>query len=484
MINWWLIVLAVIIGLLVLGIAVYILVYYGSEEDEGMAYMAKGIVVLGMCLASGIVLLLPYDVAAKVDPSAASKFTTNLDTEVMWEIVLWSAGAFTLILIPFANFYYEAYDPDEERPGKQVSQALIYTLGIAIGMTALTIILWLTVGEAIIPYYSYICNPQLMGPDGGSLVYYDNKTIEQLYLKVSLFVYAVAVLCAGGWVLFFVYGGVGLVAFPVDNIRDFLNRPKAISGATFHQEMEIIASKAQMLLKIGEELIKASRKRNMSGSTKNKINTLRNETFLLENQQERLIWAYEQAGGSPFVVYGQPVIGIIGACISTLWILHIFIYNTLNAHPFLNVMLIDLDKSFALLGVAAYAVFTFYLLWATFKGQIKIGMRLLFFQIHPMKPGDTTVNSMLFNVGLLLAASIALVQFSARCFQEYASNTSISALLNVYVIRLRGVGPIISYMQYVFVGVSILSIFWVILCPNRQKRQDMLKMKRPDEDDD
>ncbi|CUG84346.1 GPI-anchored surface protein, putative, partial [Bodo saltans] len=62
MINWWLIVLAVIIGILVLGLSAYLLLYYGSEEDNGEAYLSKLIVVLGMCLACGIVLLLPYDV--------------------------------------------------------------------------------------------------------------------------------------------------------------------------------------------------------------------------------------------------------------------------------------------------------------------------------------------------------------------------------------------------------------------------------------
>lgn len=482
MINWWLIVLGVIIGLLVLGVSAYILLYYGSEEDDGEAYLSKLIVVLGMCLACGTVLLLPYDVAARVDPATASKFTVSLDTATMWEIILWACAAFVIVLIPFANFYYEAYDPDEDKPGKQISQAVIYTLGICAAAVGLTVVLWVTVGEAVIPYYSYICNPQLMGPDSTTLVYYDNKTTVKMYLKVSLFVYAVAMLCSIGWVLFFVYGGVGLVAFPVDTIRDFMNRPKAISGAVFHQEMEIIAGKAALLLKIGDELTKASRKRSLAGSTKNKINTLRNEAYMLENQQERLIWAFEQAGGSPFVVYGTPLLGVIGAIISAVWILHIFIYNTLDASPFLNVMLIDLDNAFALLGVLAYAIFTFYLLWCTFKGQIKIGMRLLFFQIHPMKPGDTTVNSLLFNIGLLLAASIAVVQFSARSFQEYAANTAISALLNAYVLRLKGVGVIISYLQYVFVGMSGLAIIWVVICPNRQKRQDLLKMKRPEDD--
>jgi LMBR1 domain-containing protein 1 len=479
--NWWLILLACIIGILVLGIAIYLVLYFQSEEDANGAWLPKFIVILSITIACGTVLLLPYDVANRVNPLAASKFSPTLDTETMWIVVLWMLAGMAVCVIPFATFWYEAYDPDDERPGQQVVQASLYTLGIMFVFALLTGVLWTSVGFANIPYFSYASPPQFMFFYDPSFRHYNAKVATTMRLPVSLFVYAVAMLCGAGWVFFFFYGGVGLVAFPVDNISEFMNRPKPLNKMQFTSEMEQIAGKAQLLLKLADELRNASRKK-VSGGVRNKINILRNETYLLERQQDRVIWAYQEAGGSPFVVYGGLCLGFIGGGLSMMWIVHIFVNNTMGANAFLNTMLINLDTSFSLLGVIAYAIFAFYLLWATFKGQIKIGMRLLFFQIHPMKKGDTLMNAFLFNCGLQLLTAVAVVQFCAQSFNTYAAGTAIYSLLNVYVLRLQGVGYIISYMQYCFVGVCILSIFWVILCPAKKKREDILKL--PKEDDD
>ena len=40
--------------------------------------------------------------------------------------------------------------------------------------------------------------------------------------------------------------------------------------------------------------------------------------------------------------------------------------------PFLNSIIIDLNTAFPLFAVVTYAVFSFYLLWATIKGCIKV----------------------------------------------------------------------------------------------------------------
>eukprot|EP00658_Telonema_sp_P-2_P053174 TRINITY_DN4161_c0_g1_i1.p2 TRINITY_DN4161_c0_g1~~TRINITY_DN4161_c0_g1_i1.p2 ORF type:complete len:143 (-),score=32.86 TRINITY_DN4161_c0_g1_i1:249-677(-) len=138
-------------------------------------------------------------------------------------------------------------------------------------------------------------------------------------------------------------------------------------------------------------------------------------------------------------------------------------------------MLIVLNDTFALLAVIAYAVFSFYLLLCTFKGQIKFGMRVVFFKIHPMKVGDTMLNALLFNAAVSLISSVAVIQFCGQSFADFASNTAINSLLNVYVRRLKGIGTAISYMQFFFVGVAFLSIFWVILCPRKKKKNTLYK---------
>jgi LMBR1 domain-containing protein 1 len=98
-----------------------------------------------------------------------------------------------------------------------------------------------------------------------------------------------------------------------------------------------------------------------------------------------------------------------------------------------------------------------------------------------MKIGDTLMNAMLFNCGLVLLCSIVVTQFCAMSFDVYASNTVIDGLLNLYVRRLKGIGVIMYYFQYAFIAVAGLSVFWLILCPRKKVVADD-KNKDSDED--
>jgi LMBR1 domain-containing protein 1 len=101
------------------------------------------------------------------------------------------------------------------------------------------------------------------------------------------------------------------------------------------------------------------------------------------------------------------------------------------AHPFLNSLLIAFSNA-PLFGPLFYGIFAFYLLMCVIKGCIKFGLRVLFIPIHPIKSpfligriGGTMMNSMVFNVGLILLSSLAVVQFCSLSFKEYARYTSI-----------------------------------------------------------
>ena len=74
--------------------------------------------------------------------------------------------------------------------------------------------------------------------------------------------------------------------------------------------------------------------------------------------------------------------------------MHILVYMFLSPplDPLLNTMFIDMDKVFGLFGTAAFAVFCFYLVMATLKGNFKVGLNFLFFTVHPMSPGNTLMS--------------------------------------------------------------------------------------------
>ena len=64
----------------------------------------------------------------------------------------------------------------------------------------------------------------------------------------------------------------------------------------------------------------------------------------------------------------------------------------------------------------------------TVKGCTKVGMNLLLFTVHPMKPGATLMSSFLFNTALVLLATNAVIQFCQQAFALYASSSAISEI--------------------------------------------------------
>ncbi len=95
--------------------------------------------------------------------------------------------------------------------------------------------------------------------------------------------------------------------------------------------------------------------------------------------------------------------------------------------PFLNEMLIGLEERNAgFLSTFIFAYFCLYILWSVQKGNIKFGIRIPFCcRFHPMIQNETWMNTFLFNVILLLIASVGVIQLCISCFPIYTRNTEI-----------------------------------------------------------
>ena len=255
--NWWLIILAIVGFILTFVVAVYLVVLYCSEDDANQAYVPKVIVVIGLALSAFTVLLLPFDVANKRDPTAMAGSTGGIDLVLMWNLVLWTIAVWVLVVTPFATFYYEAWDPQQKSNLEQIRPALGYTFATIFVFTLFFVILWFTVGYADLDLTSYTSPPtniDLNPVTGGPIpsLNYDcycsddpqycatgpttppptNKCAQKgdtLSIRVSAFVYVIGLLCFVGWVSFMVFGGVGLIALPMDLINDFRERPEKLS---------------------------------------------------------------------------------------------------------------------------------------------------------------------------------------------------------------------------------------------------------------
>lgn len=470
MLNWWLIVIAVVVALLILAGSIYFVVLFTAEIDRGTAWFPKVVVICGLFLSAVTILLLPFDVAARRDPASVKQFVNDeIDTGLMWQIVLWCVAIFIIVIIPFTTFYYEGGDPDNHSVMQQLGPALLYTFIIIVIAGVLFGLLWSTAGFSDMPYVSYNSLPQIVWVNSTSITYTFVTDIQRLPFQVSLFVYVAGLIAFFGWVLFLVYGSVGLSALPYDYFHNFITRPKPISPEEFEGMKAELASRAEGLLREVDKLHKEQLSRN-NMAVRRKIDALKLEVYDLQNEYER-----KRDASDPTYVFwsmANGVVGIVAFGLSACWMLHILLWIAMKFNPFLNNLLVALDSAFSLLGVIAYAIFAFYLLWCSVKGCLKVGMRVPCLTIHPMKVGDTLMNAMLFNVGLILLTAVTVTQFTAMAFDLYTANSKISTLFGLFVKNLRGIGPAMFYFQFVFPLLSILCLTWVICCPQKKKAEE------------
>ncbi len=246
-----------------------------------------------------------------------------------------------------------------------------------------------------------------------------------------------------------------------------------------------------------------------------RLQAVSRELTQLEKQEKLLEQVYPQGEDPEYrwaltvmYYYAQLPFGIISAVLSFLWLLHVLLYVFLGVHPLLNVLFVALDRVFGLLGVAAYAIFCFYLIGtpsvcgsrfvcihtllrtsdttttytttsttaATISGCLKVGLRFLLVSIHPVKLGATLMNSMLFNTALILLATTAAIQFCATAFGRYVSVTAINDIYGNQLLHLRYIK--VLYTRNVFmIALFCFVLVGLMVCFLKKPKQWQRKTK-------
>ncbi|KEG10573.1 LMBR1-like conserved region-containing protein [Trypanosoma grayi] len=464
--GWWLILLAVVVAVLTIPLVLYLVVLFQAEEDKNEAWFPKVVVVLSFSMACYNVLVLPYDVAnvreGLYNPGG------EINVTVMWIVILVMMFVLCFIMCPFAMAYYESMDPDQTSIWQQVRPAAIVTVIIVVVFLALFFICWTTAGYASISYAAY----STLGPPSPSFTeikeFGDTSHSATLRFKVSLFVYFVALTCTIGWLLFFLFGGVGLAAMPIDFVMLFRHRPKPITAAEYALRRAEVAQESQRLMDDGRKIEEDEKTGHSGRRHREKVLTFKLQVRELEAYHDKIETSYREGGGMVVKSYLYLFLGIVFASMSLMWALQMIIHNMAHAHPLLNNMFRGLDKTFMLFGVLAYGCFSFYLLWCVVKGCIKIGGNLVLFQVYPMELNNTLMNAFLFNAMLIMITSMAVVQFCTVSFSEYATNTNVGAMFTVYVANLQGIKYVVMYLQYPLLVIACLSVAWLLICPKRR----------------
>jgi len=150
-------------------------------------------------------------------------------------------------------------------------------------------------------------------------------------------------------------------------------------------------------------------------------------------------------------------------------------FAALPAPQFLNDFFIALDSVFPLFGTLSYGAFAFYLLFCVLKGCLKFGLRCFCMTIHPMQIGNTMMNSMLFNVWMLLLTAVAIVQFSSSAFSTYARLTAVDMLFGVQVENLIFLRYFYIYdvFEWTILGLSILATVYLAFRPMERRALEL-----------
>ena len=288
------------------------------------------------------------------------------------------------------------------------------------------------------------------------------------------------------WLLFILFGGIGLAALPLDFFYDFCNRPKHLKGSEIKERKQILLENCEDLRLLCRDVKemenKGYNKKVFFSSDRReynrKLNELKAGVLLADKEFNFLDFANQinQKGSCALCFYYLLIpLGIICLIITGLWILQFFfsfIY-TENGRPkiqFISYFLLYLeDHNVAFLSFFFFALFCLYLLFCTMKGNIKFGLRIFIFSaVHPMKKDETYMNSFLFNVSLILISSVSVTQFCSNAFSDYVTFTDIDLIFGVQIKYLRFF--VFFYknfiFEYAFIIIFALSLIYLLIRPN------------------
>ncbi|KAI9201893.1 uncharacterized protein BJ171DRAFT_516841 [Polychytrium aggregatum] len=498
-----LILTSVIFALLVLVGAFYFLVYFQHPEDKWTAWFPKVVVILGISLSAYNLFLLPFDVG-----NQSGEFTTTgIPMGPIASGFYITSVAIVLVAVPFTVYFYEGVDDSDESDEKsssnsQLGYALKWLLPTLIFIAAIIFVMyWFIPGIADVPAVRvtgtltpFDTTGQIPGsvPDYMRNLCTATTCISQpgvYHAGISPFVYIVAVVSLVGWIIFSIFGGVGIVSFPFDLIMGWVYRPKHISATEYAERKKMIGEQSQILMEAGktlqEELKEASRNgksNRMMRRLRLKENEFRKDVLILEYHYRRLEDCYKRQGGNLLLQILKLVAGLISIVLSVVWIIQVSIYQlpkilgTLPISAFLNDFLENVSP-IPFIGTSFYAVFAFYILVCVIKGVEKLGMRILIISIHPLRFGETMMNSLVFNTGIVLLCSLSVAQFCSQNFDKYGRYTTVSAVFGSQLAYFRGIHYGYDASPFILLGFVVLTFLYTLYRPYKKQRENVLDFK-------
>ena len=481
MADWMTIIVVIILIIALLVTNIYILVYFCHPDDRGscIGWVLKIIVILGLTLSWIQVLLLPLDV------SNNRTFGGGLNMKVFWYIIYIATIVYILVVYPIATSFYESDDSWSFK--EKLKHSLCWFFVYFLFFIIITIILYFSIGKSNIPINKISCN---YSGNQNSFSSFSITNCEEgddsLEIKVNFIIYAIAILLFVSWILFALFGGIGLAAVPLDLFYSFKNRPKHMRSIEIDRRKQKLMKNVEELRNLGKEVkileskgdhknCKFSKKRR---NYENKLSQFR-AGYKLVDDEYKIVNAETEArkkGNCVIVLYYLLIPLFVLACIFTLlWIIQFILSYFYRKHgrpgvSFLARMYIFFnDHDIAFISFIIFSLLSLYLLFCVIKGNFKFGIRLLCcWQVFPMKKNATYMNTFLFNVTLILLASVSITHFCSDCLEDYVAFTDINMIFNVQIKYLKFFRFFYKYhiFQYILFGIFVISLIYLLIRPS------------------
>ena len=344
MIDIFMLVMVIVLSIIIIIVNIYLLAYYCTTDDNDFkgAIFLKITAILGMFIGLGQVCLLPLDVSNT--RGTGGEFRMDL----IWQITYLVIAIFVFVIIPLEISFYEC-DPDWTCKQKLCNGfCFFFCEVIVVGL--LYIITFFIFNKVHIPVASTECDilqssfkssDEIL--DNNEKDYYDicsTKEDTNIEFTISFQVYAIALLSFISYILFMIFGGVGIFSFPLDLIYSFCTRPIRIKPAKLEEMKKEIVVTAADLKDLGMQLKqleeKGHHKKNMFSKDKRHYNDLFKQLKVgvsVLDDQYQLVNMQEMANQTSALGYLLKLIaGIFCMILSVLWILQIVLIALINRY--------------------------------------------------------------------------------------------------------------------------------------------------------
>lgn len=142
-------------------------------------------------------------------------------------------------------------------------------------------------------------------------------------------------------------------------------------------------------------------------------------------------------------------------------------------NEFLNDLFVFFEFSIArFISSIAFALLALYVLITVVKGNFKFGMRfMLVVPIHPMKVGRTFMNSILFNLFMLMLATPAVLHFIIEIFEAYMRLTTSVFIFSTLVQKMKFFKWFYEtkIFFYIYLGLALITLIYLLIKPNNDR---------------